>query len=298
MYQLTSNAEIAPVLTPSHLRAVEVLTVRLTDEDKTEVLEFLAQRPLHTVAMTSLIRDNGVQSPFNRGTFYGCRDQQDQLEGVALIGHATLMETTTDRALQAFAETAQHCTSAHVIMCEEDRLEKFWSYYAPAGQKMGRACRELLFELRWPIEVSNPVASLLPATAAHLDLLIPVHAQMALDESGTDPLERDAAGFRGRYARRVEQGRTWVLIEDGKLIFKADVIAETPETTYIEGVWVNPEVRGQGYGKRCMSQLARMLMWRTKSLCLFVNDENEGAQRFYRSAGYHLRTVYDTIFLK
>jgi ribosomal protein S18 acetylase RimI-like enzyme len=257
MYQLSSNTEIAPVLTAPHLHAVEVRTVRLTDEDKTEVLEFLAQRPLHTVAMASLIRDNGVQSSFNRGTFHGCRDEEGHLEGVALIGHATLMETTTDRALQAFADTAQHCTSAHVILCEEDRLEKFWSYYAPAGQEMERACRELLFELRWPIEASEPVANLIPATSAD-----------------------------------------WVLIEDGKLIFKADVIADTPETTYIEGVWVNPELRGQGYGRRCMSQLARMLMWRTKSLCLLVNDENEDARRFYRSVGYHLRTVYDTIFLK
>lgn len=298
MYQRSSHTEIAPVLTPPLLRAVEVRTVRLRDEDKTEVLEFLARRPLHTVAMASLIRDNGLQSPLNRGTFYGCRDEQGQLEGVALIGHAILMETNSDRALQAFADIAQGCTSAHVILCEEDRLEKFWSYYALAGQEMRRACRELLFELRWPIEASEPVANLLPATAADLDLLMPVHAQMALEESGTDPRERDDAGFRARYARRVEQGRTWVLIEDGKLIFKADVIAETPQTSYIEGVWVNPEVRGHGYGRRCMSQLARMLMWRTKSICLFVNDENEDARRFYRSAGYHLRTVYDTIFLK
>jgi predicted GNAT family acetyltransferase len=47
-----------------------------------------------------------------------------------------------------------------------------------------------------------------------------------------------------------------------------------------------------------MSQLARTLLWRTKSICLLVNDENEDARRFYQQVGYHLRTVYDTIFLK
>ena len=127
---------------------------------------------------------------------------------------------------------------------------------------------------------------------------MPVHAQMAFEESGVDPRQNDANGFCERYARRIAQGRTWVLIENGKLQFKAEIVAETPEATYIEGVWVNPESRRQGYGRRCLSQLARMLLWRTKSVCLFVNDENDEGQNFYKQAGYHLRTVYDTIFLK
>src|SRR5207249_9985914 len=113
------------------------------------------------------------------GTFYGCRNYLGQLEGVALIGHATLMETISDRALQAFAETAQQCKSVHMIMCEEDRIDKFWGYYAAAGQEMRRACRELLLELRWPIEVSQSIPQLRLATVDDLDLLVPVHAEMA-----------------------------------------------------------------------------------------------------------------------
>jgi uncharacterized protein len=136
------------------------------------------------------------------------------------------------------------------------------------------------------------------ATINDLDLLIPVHAKMALEESGVDPRTQDADGFVSRYARRIAKGRTWVVTEGEKLIFKADVVSETPETAYIEGVWVNPEARGQGLGKSCMSQLARMLLWKTKSICLFVNDENEDARRFYRQSGYHLRSIYDAIFLK
>src|ERR1044071_2758558 len=69
---------------------------RLTNNDAVEVLEFLAQRPIHTVAMMSMIHDNGIVSAFNRGTFFGCRDLKGQLEGVALVGHATLMETRSE----------------------------------------------------------------------------------------------------------------------------------------------------------------------------------------------------------
>jgi ribosomal protein S18 acetylase RimI-like enzyme len=269
----------------------------LNDENLAEVLSFLGRHPIQTVGMVGLIHDNGLQSPLNRGAFYGCRNYLGQLEGVALIGHATLMETESDRALKVFAQTAQGCTSAHLIMCKEDRIDKFWGYYAEVGQEMRRVCRELLFELRWPIEFSDEAPKLRLATLDDLDLLLPVHAEMALEESGIDPRNHDAQGFCDRYARRIAQGRTWVLTQDKKLMFKADVISDTPEATYIEGVWVNPDARRGGNGRTCMSQLARMLLWRTKSLCLFVNDENEEAQQFYRQAGYHLRSVYDTIFL-
>lgn len=269
----------------------------LKNSEYTEVLAFLEARPLNTAYLSGMIRDNGLQSPLNRGTFYGYRNQVGKLEGVALIGHATLLETSSDRAIRAFALTAQRCQTVHLIMCEENRLDKFWSYYAEAGQEMRRACRELLFELRWPIEISQ-VTNLRLANVHDLDLLIPVHAEMAQGESGVDPRDLDPVGFVERYKRRIQQGRTWVLTEDGKLQFKAEVVAETPETTYIEGVWVNPEARRQGYGSRCMSQLARMLLWRTKSICLFVNDDNEDARNFYKQVGYHFRTVYDTVFLK
>jgi uncharacterized protein len=269
----------------------------LADSDQDDVLKFLEARPLQTVYLSGLIRDNGVSNPLNRGTFYGYRDSSGELEGVALIGHATLMETITDRALKAFAETAQRCTTAHLIMCEEARLDKFWGYYAAAGQEMRGACRQLLLELRWPVDVSNQPYKLRLATTNDLELLIPVHAEMARGESGVDPRDKDAAGFVERYARRIKHGRTWVMTENQKLIFKADVVTETPDNTYLEGVWVNPETRRQGYGLNCMSQLARMLFWRTKSLCLFVNDENEEAQSFYKQSGYHIRTVYDTIFM-
>lgn len=262
-----------------------------------EVLSFLQVRPAHTAYLAGLVRDNGLESPLNRGTFYGCRNHLGQIEGVALIGHSTLLETVGNRSVQAFAEIAQGCTTTHLIMCEENVIDKFWGFYARAGQQMRRASRQLLFELRWPIEVSKQLCELRPATTGDLEFIIPVHAEMARDESGSDPRDGDPDGFARRCALRIEQGRTWVFTQGNELIFKADVISETPETTYIEGVWVNPESRRLGYGRSCMSQLARMLLWKTKSLCLFVNDENEEAQKFYKHAGYHLRTIYDTIFL-
>ena len=270
---------------------------RLTAESESEVLNFLAERPLHTVAMTGFIRDNGLESPANRGSFYGVRNYRGELEGVALVGHATLMETRTQRAVLAFAGVAQKTSTTHMILGEQERVEEFWSFYEAGGQDMRLACRESLFELRAPVGEQEEATNLRLATLDELDLIVPVQAQMAFKESGIDPLERDAEGFRQRCKRRIEMRRTWILVEDGTLIFKADVISDTSEVVYLEGVWVNEKGRGAGYGVRCMSQLSRELLQHTKAISLLVDERNKRAQTFYRKCGFQFISTYDTIFL-
>lgn len=277
---------------------VETVSVdRLMNGEEIEVLEFLAQRPIHTVAMMSLIIDNSLVSPLNRGTFYGCRDLNGRLEGVALVGHATLMETISDRALAALAQVAQQCAGTHMIMGEKERVADFWGHYAAAGRQQRLACREWLFELSWPIEARESVAGLRRATEAELELVMPVQAELAFAESGVNPLQSDQEGFRKRCLRRIEQGRTWVVIENGKLIFKADVISRTAEVNYLEGIWISEDRRANGHGLRFMSDLMRRLLEDTKSICLLVNETNQLAQNFYRKCGFHFRATYETIFL-
>ena len=277
---------------------VETLSVeRLGKGEEAEVLEFLAQRPIHTVAMMGLIQDNGLESSLNRGTFYGCRDLNGRLEGVALVGHATLMETVSDRALAALAQVAQQCSSTHMIMGEKERVDDFWGHYAANGRQQRLACREWLFELSWPVEAREPVLGLRRATPEELDLVAPVQAELAFAESGINPLQADPQGFRERCLRRIQQGRTWVIVEDGKLIFKADVISRTREVNYLEGIWICEERRANGNGLRFMSELMRRLLEDTKSICLLVNETNQLAMNFYRKCGFHFRATYETIFL-
>ena len=275
----------------------EVQVERLANHDVAEVLEFLAQRPIHTVAMMSLIHDNGIVSPFNRGTFFGCRDLNGQLEGVALVGHATLMETISDRALAALAQVARECPSTHLIMGEKERVADFWSHYSETGRRQRLACREWLFELTRATEARETIVELRPARTSELELVMPIQAQLAFHESGINPMQVDPQGFRERCLRRIEQGRTWVVVENDELIFKADVISKTAEVVYLEGVWLRDDCRHQHLGTRFMSELMRRLLEDTKSICLLVNETNEWAQGFYRKCGFHFRATYETIFL-
>ena len=263
--------------------------------DRAEVLEFLFARTIHTVFMMSLIRDNGLVSPHNRGSFYSCRDGHGRLEGVALLGHATVIEARSENSLAMFARLARNCRNAHLIRGEQETISNFWKHYA-SGLQPRLVCRELLFEQKVPA-MTESVLDLRPATLNDLDKVMAVNASMASQECGTNPLQSDPGGFRSRTARRIEQGRIWVWMQDGRLVFKAGVIAETPQVTYLEGVHVHAEERRKGYGLRGLTSLSSILRKHTESICLTINEKNTNIRKFYEQAGYQFHSHYETIYL-
>ena len=268
----------------------------LYEEDNEEVLKFLSGRPIHTVYMVSLIRDNGLTSPRNRGSFYGCRDRYGDLEGVALIGHATVVETQSENSLMAFARTARNCQS-HLIRGEQQTIEQFWTHYSSTANRPRLTAREFLLEAR-QVPAHDQSIDLRPATIRDLDNVISVNASLALQESGINPSQHDPSGFRQQTARRIEQGRVWIFTDANRLIFKTDIVAETPQVIYLEGVHVHEEERRKGYGSRCLTQLSPMLLERTESICLTINEKNKKVQGFYEKAGYRFHSDYQTIYLR
>lgn len=271
----------------------------LTNVDKAETVNFLSHRPMQTFLMSGWISDNGIENTLNRGRFYGSRNLRGQLDGVALIGHVTLFETGTQASLAAFAGLAQSCPTSHTLVGEQDQVKQFLRYYQSSERpapRMGR--RELMFEQKSKQQLEESTPGLRLATPSELELIVEVHAQMAFEENGVNPLDLDPNGFRLRCARRIHQDRVWTIIEDNRLIFKADVITDLPGVTYLEGVYVSSEKRGNGFGARCVRQLTNTLLNRSKSVCVLVREQNSAAQTCYKKAGYEMREYYETLFLQ
>lgn len=238
---LTMQHEFSPGLTTRGPAFGPRCAQPLSAAEEAEVLEFLSARPIHTVFMASLIRDNGIVSDFNRGSFFGCRSEEGTLEGVALLGHATLIETESEECIKAFAELAKNHSPQHLIRGEATKVESFWSYYSEGNRNPRLLCGELLLELKTMPAPLEAVSGLRQATIADLEIIVNVNASMACDESGINPLATDPRGFRERAARRIQKGRIWVWIENQCLLYKTDIIAETPQAIYLEGVYVDPE---------------------------------------------------------
>lgn len=269
----------------------------LVNDDEPEVLDFFAARPTHTVFMASLVRDNGLVSPHNRGSFYAYRNAREELEGVALLGHATVIEARSEGSISSFASLARNCQNAHLIRGEREMIKCFWKQFASSAIEPRRTCGELLLEQRKSSPALEDV-DLRPANSDDLEKVLAVNASMAFEEGGISPLQRDPGGFRHRMARRIEQGRVWVWLQDNRLIFKADVVGATPQVAYLEGIHVHAEERRKGYGLRCLTKLSSILLTGTQSICLTVNEQNKNAQSLYERAGYEFHSHYETIYLR
>ena len=269
----------------------------LTCAERDEALAFLGERPVHTVIMAGLMREHGAGVPSPEGRFYACRGRRGRLEGVALVGRATMFEARTAGAISAFAGLARRCPSVRMIMGEAGELDAFWKHYSGGGLAPRLRCREFLYEFSKASAGGAGVGGLRQATLEDLEQVVAAHAGMVLEETGVNPLAEDAEGFRLRCAQRVGRGKVWALIERGELVFKADVVTETPEAAYIEGVWVNPRHRHKGYGRRCWDALSRALLDRAPAFCGFVNAENGAALNFYAMVGGAPRGDYQKVYV-
>jgi len=237
--------------------------------------------------MTSFINDNSLESALNRGKFYGYRNTAGRLEGIALIGHTTLVEARSEQALEALATIARGSeTPIHLIMSSGDDAERFWQYFGQGVREPRLVCTEALFEAKFPFTVQPCDWYIDTADLCQRDKMADAQAEIAFRECGVDPMQKDREGFLKRVARRIEQGRIFTVFENGKLLFKADIIAETDKTIYLEGIYVHPDERGRGIGPTCLAALTLTLLDRVDHICLLSNVEFRSAHAAYQKAGY------------
>jgi predicted GNAT family acetyltransferase len=133
------------------------------------------------------------------------------------------------------------------------------------------------------------------ATLEDLELLVPACAAAHREEIGIDPLRRDPEGFRWRTRAQIEEGRSWVWLEEGRIAFKAEASAWTPSAVQLQQVWVDPGLRNRGYAKRAMRDLCRLLLERVPAVCLFVRPENDQALRVYEGIGMERTITYRSL---
>jgi uncharacterized protein len=133
------------------------------------------------------------------------------------------------------------------------------------------------------------------ATLDDLERLLPACAAAHQLELGIDPLRRDPDAFRWRTGAQIEDGRSWLWLEDGVVLFKAEASAWTPQAVQVAQVWTDPEARGHGYATRGMRDLCRRLLETTPVVTLFVRADNEAAIGLYEKVGMRKVLEYRSV---
>jgi uncharacterized protein len=193
----------------------------------------------------------------------------------------------------AFARAAA-ASRARMMIGEERAVGELWT---EAGARMPTPREDRPGQPVYVLEQAPEPGEtqLREATLADLALLVPACAAAHEEEIGLNPLDRDPDGFRWRTQAQIGEGRSWLWLENGTILFKAEASAWTPEAVQLQQVWVDPSVRNRGYAQRGMRDLCRRLLEQVPRVCLFVRPENAPAIRVYEAIGMHRTITYRSL---
>ena len=131
---------------------------------------------------------------------------------------------------------------------------------------------------------------------ADFDKILPACAAMFEEEVGYSPY----LGGREYYSRRVKglirEGHSLVHLDAaGEVVFKAELGAVTPEATQVQGVWMNPALRGQGLSAGYMAAVVVLAQTRAPVTSLYVNSFNSRARATYERVGFRQAGTFATV---
>lgn len=247
-----------------------------------QILAFCAEDPVERVFLEDVAR-RGL------GRFSALGDE-GRLTALCHVGANVV---PSGAGCDAFARAAA-AGRARMVIGEEGAVSDLWT---AAARMMDRPREDRPGQ---PVYVlDDPPAPgetrVRSATPDDLELLVPACAEAHREELGIDPLERDPESFRWRTRVQIDDGRSWLWLEDGTIRFKAEASAWTPAAVRLQQVWVDPRVRGRGYAQRGMRDLCRLLLQRVPAVCLFVRAENAPAIRVYENVGMRHTISYRSL---
>jgi ribosomal protein S18 acetylase RimI-like enzyme len=237
-----------------------------------EILAFCAEDPIERVFLEDVARRR-------LGRLAGLRDGH-RLTALCYVGANVV---PSGRETDAFARIAL-AARPRMIVGEEQAVGDLWEAISgrlpsPRADRPGQPV--------YVLDEAPPDAGtgIRPATVDDLPLLVPASAEAFLEEVGVDAYARDPALFTARTRTQIEEGRSWLWEEGGRILFKAEASAWTPHAVQLQQVWVDPDLRGRGYGKGGLADLCALLLELVPAVCLFVRPENAPAIALYETIG-------------
>lgn len=259
------------------------VTSPIVEPSTEQVLEFCARAPVERVFLEDVARRD-------LGRFAAVERPDGTLGALC---HAGANIVPSGEGCGAFASLAAR-SRLRMIIGESRAVTDLWRSArprlpAPREDRPGQP----VYVLEEP--PARGESGLRSATRDDLERLVPACAAAHELELGVDPLARDPEGFRWRTLAQVEEGRSWVWLEDGVVLFKAEASAWTSQAVQVQQVWVDPEARGKGFGARGLRDLCRLLLRSTPRVTLFVRRDNLPAIGLYDSIGMRRTLEYRSV---
>jgi uncharacterized protein len=260
----------------------------LTDHDRDDVLAICDRDAVTNVFVSSRIHAAGLD-PARLGAQVWGYHEAGRLTSLCYSGANLVPVGAGPEAVTAFAERARlqgrRCSS---IVGPSAAVTRLWQLLEPhwGRPREVRASQPVMVISQDPAVAADPMVR--PVRPDEVDILLPASIAMFTEEVGVSPIGPDGgAAYRARVTELVRTGRSFARIEDGRVVFKAEIGAATPHACQVQGVWVPPALRGRGHASRGMAAVVRLARRSVAPVVsLYVNDFNAPARAAYRRTGF------------
>jgi predicted GNAT family acetyltransferase len=260
----------------------------LNDRDRDDVLQLCDRDPVVNVFVSSRVHEAGLDPVRLGGQMWGFVPG-GKLASACYAGANLVPVGATPAAATAFAGRARlqgrRCSS---IVGPAETVGQMWELLRPYwGQPREIREAQPVMAISGSPQVA-PDPELRRVRPSELDVLLPASVAMFTEEVGVSPLGPDGgAAYRARVAELIGLGRAFARIEDGRVMFKAEIGAVTPYACQVQGVWVRPDLRGRGLGVAGMAAVVQEALRSVAPVVsLYVNDFNAPARAVYRKVGF------------
>ncbi len=276
------------------LGAVRALGTR----DVEEALEICGADPVTNVFVAARIVESGLAG--TRGPLFAYESGGER--ALCWCSANVVPVEASSRALGALAtKVVRRRTWASSVFGPADqvldlwgRLERTWG-----RPREVRPNQHVMTITSSPAQAGHPVdAAVRPARPEEVDLVVPAATAMFTEEIGYPPYQGSGVAYRRGVQGLVERGHTLVRVEDGEVVFKADLGSVALGVAQVQGVWVHPRHRGQGLAAPAMAAVVEHTRRHVApTVTLYVNDFNEPAVRTYRRVGFRQTGTFATVLL-
>lgn len=268
--------------------------------DRDAALEICARHPADNVFVAARILEG---FSYGAGTLVGFEEDGD-LASLCWSNANIVPVETTPAARRAIADKARRWMRggrAASLLGPADQVLDLWNRLEPswgAARAIRRNQPHLVTSTapsRLGIRLDERVRRARPD---EVDLVLPAAAHMFTAEIGYPPFRGSSRAYRGLLSNLIERGHTYVVIERGAVIFKADVGSVGLGCAQIQGVWLAPHLRGEGIGTGAMAAaLEHILRDIAPTATLYVNDYNTVARAMYERIGMQQIGTFATVLL-
>ncbi|BCW10196.1 N-acetyltransferase GCN5 [Arthrobacter sp. NtRootA4] len=243
------------------------------------------------------LESTGTAAPTSGGaSVFGVFDG-DTLLGACWAG-ANLVPVQLEPGLAGYVANAAHQTG-----------RRYASIFGPAETVLALYARfEQLGHVAHEVRAEQPLLSISggPAIGANpaltfgsmvdFDRILPACAAMFEEEVGYSPFLGGQEFYSKRVAGLIRQGHSLVHIDtSGTVVFKAELGAVTRDVTQVQGVWMNPELRGRGQSAGYMAAVVNLSRTFAPVTSLYVNDYNTKARATYERVGFEQVGTFATV---